>query len=86
MYGHLEIQAQMGANSVTGVSAGFLQVDFLETGNSIQFNTPPGMSHTLNLGYIAGITFGDRMFYIDGVQWFIDTKNLLLCELNITVS
>lgn len=31
LFGHLEIQASMGANSVVGSCYGYVQVDFLET-------------------------------------------------------
>ena len=57
----------MGPTKITGGSCGYLQVDFHETGNSIQFNLPPGL--------ITGITIGDRMFYLDGNIWFMDIKN-----------
>jgi hypothetical protein len=74
----MEIQVKIGPNSLTGANFGFLQVDFENTNNSIRFNIPAG--------YISGIAYGDRMCYVDGVQWFVDTKNKLVGEMVMSTS
>lgn len=30
---------------------------------------------------LGGIAFGDRIFYLEGQTWFIDTKNKILVDL-----
>jgi hypothetical protein len=74
----LLIQVKIGPNSLTGANFGFLQVDFENTHNSIRFNVPAG--------YTSGIAYRDRMCYVDGVQWFVDTKNKLVGEMVMSTS
>lgn len=62
-YGHLETVASIGANTVTGGNNGVMTVEF-ETGTKIDF--------TNCKGYLTGITYGDRNFYLEGTMLFVD--------------
>ena len=68
----------MGPNTVVGKNDGFVIINFTNTKNSIQLNSPSGV--------INGITFGDRIFYIDGPMTLVDFSNQLIGQMHFNPS
>ncbi|CAD8191075.1 unnamed protein product [Paramecium pentaurelia] len=71
IYGNLESTASIGANTVTGGNEGKIVI---ECSNA-------KIEYSYCKGYVTGITYGDRYFYTEGQQLYVDHKNQIISEL-----
>ncbi|CAD8095795.1 unnamed protein product [Paramecium sonneborni] len=71
IYGNIESTANIGVNTVTGGNEGKIVIEFSH--NKIEYSYCKG--------YVSGITIGDRYFYTEGQQLYIDYENENIGEL-----
>ncbi|CAD8066390.1 unnamed protein product [Paramecium primaurelia] len=71
IYGNLESTASIGANTVTGGNEGKIVIEFSDA----------KIEYSYCKGYVTGITYGDRYFYTEGQQLYVDHKNQIISEL-----
>ncbi|CAD8195192.1 unnamed protein product [Paramecium octaurelia] len=71
IYGNLESTASIGANTVTGGNEGRVVIEFSDA----------KIEYSYCKGYVTGITYGDRYFYTEGQQLYVDHKNQIMSEL-----
>lgn len=79
VYGSLESWVGTGVNSVSGGNRGIVTIDFsngLKAQNRVKFVFPPFE--------LKGFLFGKRTFKTQGQALFLDERDRLLLELNIS--